>query len=975
MGTVYLAEDSRLSRRVALKVCLDAGANPEALERFRREARAAAALRHPNICPVYDCDVAAGVPYLTMAYIEGPTLADQLARRGAFPPREAAQLVCKLALAMAEAHAEGVIHRDLKPANVALDRRGEPVILDFGLARRTEAASATLTRVGAILGTPAYMAPEQVQGQAEAIGPKCDIYSLGVLLYELLTARPPFLGPVHAVLAQVLYADTPRPSEAVAGLDPHLDAICRTAMAKNPAERYAGMKELASALSASLRKRALPEVRPGNSLPETLPTAKSGPQAATPPGRPAPGFRLGWLGLALVAVLAVSGTLIWSVKALQSRGGAGAKSQAEPAGRTVPELVALLREGDRAGRREAALALADRHQDAAPALLPLAAALRDDAEEVRAAAAVALLRIGPPCLRGADAAVRTSAAHALGELDARAEEVLPHLADALKDGEKEVRTAAAEGLVKIAPRCLAAQKAEVRRRVVGALGDTGALAQPLLPQLTEAYKDPDGGVRAAVVTTLARVNPAAEEVFGVFLAGLADGDAPVRAVSAQALAQATPAQRRKAAIPLAKCLDDRSRQVRETAVTVLADYGPDALPADAGLQKALHDPEPAVRRGAVRALGRLGTAATAVNVSALCATLLDNEALVRQEAVAALAAIGRPLAAPAVRHLAALAATEPDRAVRKLALAKLADLAGPADSGIAPQLTPLLESDDGESARLAAFVLASLGGKYAVPALPVLCQVLKQADMHAQELASTALARIGPEASPAVPDLARALGDSKSAVVRRNSALALSRIGPEAKAAVPELVRSLDASEPADVRSLAAEALARIRYPGTEKAIPVLLEAIQKDPDKRVRQRCIWALFDVEDLERCDAVRPLTNVLQEKGHDALIVRYDAARVLAFRLGDMAPDATADLLLAMLNDKGLAVYEGPDTSGSGQTEVKEKAGGDARFLAAQALSMLGAKAKNRKDVMDALEAATKDDDKKLREEAAVALQRL
>jgi WD40 repeat protein len=249
MGTVYLALDTRLDRRVALKVCRAAGQHPLALERFHREARAAAALRHPNLCPVYECDVLQGIPYLTMAYIEGPTLAARLAVHGPFEQSEAVRLVRCLALALHKAHSQGIIHRDLKPSNIAFDREGEAVILDFGLARLAE-ASAHLTEPGAVIGTPSYMAPEQVAGDSASAGPACDVYALGVVLFELLTGRVPFTGQVAAVLGQILYAERPSPLTLRPGLDARLAALCVKAMARSPAERHASMEAFEAALEA-----------------------------------------------------------------------------------------------------------------------------------------------------------------------------------------------------------------------------------------------------------------------------------------------------------------------------------------------------------------------------------------------------------------------------------------------------------------------------------------------------------------------------------------------------------------------------------------------------------------------------------------------------------------------------------------------------------------------------------------------------
>ena len=248
MGEVFLAHDSRLNRSVALKICLHARSHPQTLERFRREAQAAAGLRHPNLCPVYETDVRDGIPYLTMAYIEGPTLGQWLAQRAALTPREAVLLVRKLALAMKEAHDNGVIHRDLKPANVVIDKKGEPVILDFGLAKRTD-GGANLTKLGAVLGTPSYMAPEQVLGETKVIGPPCDVYALGVILYELLTGRVPFEGSQMVVLGRIVGAAPQSPRELRPDLDPRLEAICLKALEKKPADRYASMAEFAAVLT------------------------------------------------------------------------------------------------------------------------------------------------------------------------------------------------------------------------------------------------------------------------------------------------------------------------------------------------------------------------------------------------------------------------------------------------------------------------------------------------------------------------------------------------------------------------------------------------------------------------------------------------------------------------------------------------------------------------------------------------------
>jgi hypothetical protein len=257
MGTVYLAQDTHLDRPVALKVPhFEAADGPRVWERFYREARAAATIRHPHVCPVHDVGEIDGTPYLTMAYVEGKPLSEFAAERP-LTPRQAAVLVRKLALALQEAHQKGVIHRDLKPANVMIDLRGEPILMDFGLARRTGGGDPRLTLCDAALGTPAYMPPEQVSGHLGATGPASDVYSLGVMLYELVTGRLPFHGGAKSMLAQVLMDEPPPPSAVRPDLDPRLEAICRKAMAKKVEDRYASMAELAAALTESLRVRPL----------------------------------------------------------------------------------------------------------------------------------------------------------------------------------------------------------------------------------------------------------------------------------------------------------------------------------------------------------------------------------------------------------------------------------------------------------------------------------------------------------------------------------------------------------------------------------------------------------------------------------------------------------------------------------------------------------------------------------------------
>ena len=263
MGAVYLAHDTQLERPVALKIPAFRGA-PSAgqKERFFREARAVAALRHPNICPVFDVDEEHGTLYLTTAYIDGHTLATAL-KDGPLDPVRAARLIREVADGMEAAHEHGTIHRDLKPHNIMLDGDGEPVVMDFGLARKAEdeedepadgpkpppTADSGLTQMGSVLGTPAYMPPEQARGDLPAIGPRSDVYALGAVLYECLTGRRPFDGPDPAsVIQKILHVPPPRPRDYAPGVDPALERVCLKALAKDPGDRYQSMAEFAAAL-------------------------------------------------------------------------------------------------------------------------------------------------------------------------------------------------------------------------------------------------------------------------------------------------------------------------------------------------------------------------------------------------------------------------------------------------------------------------------------------------------------------------------------------------------------------------------------------------------------------------------------------------------------------------------------------------------------------------------------------------------
>jgi hypothetical protein len=245
MGVVYLARHQPLQRLVALKM-ISGSAGPEQVQRFKTEAEAAARLQHPHIVGLFEIGEHAGLPFIALEYCPGGSLEKRLAGTP-LPAAVAAPLLEQLARAMHAAHQKGILHRDLKPANVLLAEDGTAKVSDFGLARLVDVAGHTAS--GAVLGTPSYMAPEQARGQGQPLDPRCDIYALGAILYEVLTGRPPFRAdnPV-ATLAQVLYEEAVPPGQLNPRVPRDLQTICLKCLHKEPGRRYGTALELAEDL-------------------------------------------------------------------------------------------------------------------------------------------------------------------------------------------------------------------------------------------------------------------------------------------------------------------------------------------------------------------------------------------------------------------------------------------------------------------------------------------------------------------------------------------------------------------------------------------------------------------------------------------------------------------------------------------------------------------------------------------------------
>ena len=256
MGSVFLAYDDVLAREVALKIPkFDSGASPETLKRFHREARTAANVAHPNLCPVFDIGEIDGWQFIAMAYIKGCPLSDYTSGEKSVSQHGIAEIIKKVALGLQEAHLSGIMHRDLKPANIMLDHRNEPIVMDFGLACTQERDDDRLTKDGMVIGSPAYMSPEQIRGVQKDITHATDIYSLGVVMYEMLSGRLPYENAEStiALIGQILTVDPPPVEAHNSEIDAGLSDICAKAMVKKVEHRFQTMEDFADALRTYLQ--------------------------------------------------------------------------------------------------------------------------------------------------------------------------------------------------------------------------------------------------------------------------------------------------------------------------------------------------------------------------------------------------------------------------------------------------------------------------------------------------------------------------------------------------------------------------------------------------------------------------------------------------------------------------------------------------------------------------------------------------
>ncbi len=353
MGSVYLAADPALDRMVAVKLLpLQLADEPQIVERFQREARALAKLRHPNLMHIYTVGEHEGRPYFAMEYVKGSTLSSLIAKIGHIPAPQVARVAAEVLSALDKVHQAEIVHRDIKSGNIMIDEDGRAVLMDFGLARQEQ--ESRLTADYTILGTPNYMSPEQASG--EPVDARTDIYSLGIVLYEMLTGAPPFTGKTSfEILRQHIESSVPPPSEIRPDVPEAFDAVVARAVAKSPEDRYQDVRQMAADLAKVCSSETLARLggAPGVGTEPTVLLSQHGapfestvqPKGAAGCASASSGRSHRWLWGGLAALWVLIGLFVWHVIGPGPESPPVQAPEPPPAQVRVGQVVEMLRVG------------------------------------------------------------------------------------------------------------------------------------------------------------------------------------------------------------------------------------------------------------------------------------------------------------------------------------------------------------------------------------------------------------------------------------------------------------------------------------------------------------------------------------------------------------------------------------------------------------------------------------------------------
>jgi predicted Ser/Thr protein kinase len=611
MASVYVAHDPALDRNVALKILpREFLHDPDFIGRFRIEARAVASLEHPNIIPIYayDIDQEEGIPWMAMRYVQGGSLSDLLRKERPLLSRSV-EILRGVADALDYAHAKKVVHRDVKPQNILLDEAGRVYLADFGVVKMLESPSG-LTATGMITGTPQYMAPEQAT--AKAIDHRADIYSLGIVAYQMFLGHVPFSADTPVAIL-MKHAQDPIPLPPPGQLPDPLVRALVVALAKQPEERWPTASAFVSALEAGLRSASAPPTTPVG--PPTAEQTRVG-RGVSPPTRVLPpkarASRIGGCAMllfrfVLAAALGVGAALaglVWLGREVPPW--PEATDVAPPAEPVRPGTPSDVPVAEPAAPSPSPMAVdaspasgAPGHSPEAHSATPPPASARPlpTPEPVSPAKATpptqeparpTLPAVSPvvqglvQSLSAPDIATRWRSAEALGNLGPEAEPAVTALTAALRDGSADVRWRAAEALGKIGmPAATAVPSLAVllrdtdglvRGEAAKALGRFGAAAEPAVPMLAEGLRHPEVAFRREVAKALGHIAPAAREAVPALTAALGDKDKFVRMESARALGNiGVPA--RSAVMALTKAARDSEILVVRQAQEALKKIG------------------------------------------------------------------------------------------------------------------------------------------------------------------------------------------------------------------------------------------------------------------------------------------------------------------------------------------------------------------------------------------------------------------